>query len=275
MGPHLNHIGVDGPTPPIVFLHGVTDSSDSYRTPMALLGGEFQMFAVDLRGHGRSGHASTYRIRDHADDLREFLTTVVRRPAVLAGHSLGALVAGLTAVVASGLVHGVLLEDPPFYTAQMPALKDTADHQGFLGLRELLRQRRTVDELAELVGAWPIHPMLFEGRSLLDVAGPEVVIARARSLHRMDPAVLESLLDGSQFDGFDVDATLAGITCPVRLLAGDVACGGVIAQADVERLATVIPRYAHRTLPGVGHFIHHTAPAEYADEVRTFVASLR
>ncbi len=276
----MSYVEVEGPSPPIVFLHGVTDSSESYRAPMAMLAGEFRMLALDFRGHGRSDHApGKYRICDYAHDLQEFMTTVVQQPAIIAGHSLGALVAVYTAAVATDLPHGILLEDPPFYTAQMPALKETVDYHVFVGLRELLRHHGTaaqsVEDLAEVVGSSPIHPMLFEGRSLLEIAGPEVVRSRAESLHRMDIGVLEPLLDGTQFDGFAPDAALAKIVAPVHLLAGEVTFGGTIEQRDVRRLGAVIRRYAHHTLPGVGHFIHHTVPVDYVQEIRTLAGSCR
>lgn len=279
-GGRVSYVEVEGPSPPIVFLHGLTDSAESYRLPMAMLAGEVRMVAMDFRGHGRSDHAlAMYRICDYASDLQEFLTTVVRRPAIVAGHSLGALVAAFTAAVATDLFHGVFLEDAPFYTAQMPALKESFDYQVFVGLRELLRHHRnaaqSVEGLAQAVGTWPIHPMLFEGRSLLEVAGPEAVRSRAESLHRMDVGVLEPVLDGTQFDGFDPDAALAKIAAPVHLLAGEVIFGGTIEQRDVQRLGSVIRRYTHRTLPGVGHLIHHTVPIDYVQEIRSFAGSCR
>jgi len=273
----VRYVEVEGPSPPIVFLHGATDSLTSYLASIRMLDGAARMLAMDFRGHGLSAHAAgAYRVRDHAADLETFLVEVVREPAVVAGHSLGALVATAVGQTAPAYVRGVFLEDPPFYTAQLPAFADTPDYQIFLGLQALLREHhaagRSVDALAELVGAWPIHPMLFAGRSLLDVAGPEVVRARAESLHRMDLEVLRCMLDGSQFDGFDPEEALGAIAAPVHLLAGTVGLGGTIEPRDVEQLAALVRRYTHRIMPEVGHFIHHTAPSDYVDEVRTFAS---
>jgi pimeloyl-ACP methyl ester carboxylesterase len=161
----------------------------------------------------------------------------------------------------------------------MPAFHDAPEYGIFLGLREVLRQHhamdQTADELALLVGSWPIHPMLFEGRSLLEVAGPDVVRARAEGLHRLDVGVPDAMLDGSQFDGFDPDAALAKIACPVHVLAGAVHLGGTITARDVERLASTIRHCTHRSLSGVGHLIHHTAVDVYVGEVRAFAEACR
>jgi pimeloyl-ACP methyl ester carboxylesterase len=78
------------------------------------------------------------------------------------------------------------------------------------------------------------------------------------------------MLDGSQFDGFDPDAVLAAIAAPVHLLRGEVELGGTIAADDAERLRSVARHYTRRTVSGVGHFIHHTAPAVFVDEIRDF-----
>ena len=80
------------------------------------------------------------------------------------------------------------------------------------------------------------------------------------------------MLDGSQFDGFDPEEALGAIAAPVHLLAGTVGLGGTIEPRDVERRAALVRRYTHRIMPEVGHFIHHTAPSDYVDEVRTFAS---
>jgi pimeloyl-ACP methyl ester carboxylesterase len=269
-----------GPNPPILFLHGTTDSLESYLAPLGELVGHFHLFALDFRGHGLSEHSQgRYRIRDHSEDVQAFLATMIRRPTIIAGHSLGALVAAFTAAFAPDLICGAFLEDPPLYTAQMPRIRETSDYQIFLGLREVLSNHtqsgQSVEDLAEVVGAWPIHPMLFDGKPLLEFAGPDVVRARAESLHRVDVGVLDTVLDGTQFDGFAPDDDIARIQCPLHVVAGEASLGGTIDRQDLEHLKSLIPHLTYRVLPGLGHFIHHTAPTLYTQELRSFAEGLR
>jgi pimeloyl-ACP methyl ester carboxylesterase len=173
----------------------------------------------------------------------------------------------------------VFLEDPPLYTAAMPRIKDTPDFQIFLALRELLRHHKqtgeSVEQLAEIVGTWPVHPMLFDGKSLLEIAGPDVVKGRAESLHRLDLGVLDPLLDGTQFDGFSPDDDVARIRCPLHVLTGEVPLGGTMDRQDLDRLKSAVPHLSFRVFSGVGHLIHHTAPNAYVQELRSFAETLR
>jgi pimeloyl-ACP methyl ester carboxylesterase len=69
---------------------------------------------VDLRGHGRSGHApGTYTVERYGEDVVAALREGVGRPAVLVGHSLAGVVAWWVAQRHPELVTAAFLEDPP------------------------------------------------------------------------------------------------------------------------------------------------------------------
>lgn len=55
---------------PVVLLHGITDSLDTYRPVIADLAPAAHVYALDLRGHGRSSHvAGGYRVWEYARDV--------------------------------------------------------------------------------------------------------------------------------------------------------------------------------------------------------------
>ncbi len=68
---------------------------------------------------------------------------------------------------------------------------------------------------------------------------------------------------------------MARIQCPLHVVSGEVALGGTIGPQDLDRLKSVIPHVSNRVLPGLGHFIHHTAPTLYVEELRRFAEGLR
>jgi pimeloyl-ACP methyl ester carboxylesterase len=67
---------------------------------MAAFWADWRVYELDHRGHGRGG----YRIVDFAADTIEFLRRRIERPAVLVGHSLGAMIAIAVAAEAPDLV---------------------------------------------------------------------------------------------------------------------------------------------------------------------------
>jgi pimeloyl-ACP methyl ester carboxylesterase len=84
--------------PIVVALHGITANAWSWGAVARHLGGELGLVAIDLRGRGAS-HAAPppYGIRAHADDVAAVIERLGAAPAVLAGHSMGAFVALMTA----------------------------------------------------------------------------------------------------------------------------------------------------------------------------------
>ena len=80
--------------PPLVLIHGYTDSSRDWAPIAPLLKPQFRLIIVDLRGHGASAKPDCCYTRfDFAYDLRLLLDTLQIRSANIAGHSLGSLVA--------------------------------------------------------------------------------------------------------------------------------------------------------------------------------------
>jgi pimeloyl-ACP methyl ester carboxylesterase len=72
---------------------------------------EFPVFAVDLRGHGRSDWPGTYSIELFAHDVCGALEQLQVGPIHLVGRSLGGLVACKVAAAVPDLVRTLVLED--------------------------------------------------------------------------------------------------------------------------------------------------------------------
>lgn len=108
-------------TPPdIVFLHATGFNALTYRSLLAPLGERFSVWAVDLRGHGRTTlPAKTFAYgswRRHRDDVIALLEKQTDAPVTLSGHSFGATVSLMAAVRRPDLVSAVALIDPVLLT---------------------------------------------------------------------------------------------------------------------------------------------------------------
>jgi pimeloyl-ACP methyl ester carboxylesterase len=95
--------------PPLLLVHGFGASTDHWKKNIAGLQADFDVWAIDLLGFGRSAKPPiTYGSELWRDQLHDFIQQVIQRPVVLAGNSLGGYAALCLAAQrpesASGLV---------------------------------------------------------------------------------------------------------------------------------------------------------------------------
>lgn len=76
--------------PPLLLIHGFGASTDHWRKNIAQLKADFQVYAIDLLGFGRSSKPDwVYSGQVWEDQLSDFIQEVIGQPVVLAGNSLG------------------------------------------------------------------------------------------------------------------------------------------------------------------------------------------
>jgi pimeloyl-ACP methyl ester carboxylesterase len=89
---HGNEIGyrIEGSGPALVLLHGIANSSETWRQVLPGLAERFTVIAPDLLGHGKSAAPrGDYSLGAHASGVRDLLTALGHERATIAGHSLG------------------------------------------------------------------------------------------------------------------------------------------------------------------------------------------
>jgi pimeloyl-ACP methyl ester carboxylesterase len=109
-----------------------------------------RVLALDFRGHGRSAWADAYGPGNHIADLAAFLSEHVKRPVVLAGHSMGGEIVQRVALDHPHLVLNLVVVDaphggPPLRTRLMWRWKRRKQHLGrpvFRTQQELVRKFR-------------------------------------------------------------------------------------------------------------------------------------
>ena len=76
--------------PPILLIHGFGASTDHWRKNIAELQEDFEVWAVDMLGFGRSAKPAWEYSGDlWRDQFHDFITEVIGQPTVLVGNSLG------------------------------------------------------------------------------------------------------------------------------------------------------------------------------------------
>lgn len=280
-----NHDVLDGkpaPAATIAMFHGVLRSWNVFLPLTAHLSTRYGIWALDQRGHGTSDRASRYLVVDFVEDAVAWIRSTFGRPGqvkpvVLYGHSLGAMVAAGVAAAVPELVRAVILEDPPFRTLG-PHIGATNFHSYFEQISLLVRNPAATTSTAELARRLAdvkfVDPTSGRAQRLGEVRDPTSLRFSAASLLNVDPHVFDPLIAGDWLDGYDEDAVFAGLKCPVLLLQADTALGGMLVDADVERLRALATDVTLVHMPGVGHMMHWQRTQEIASLTFNFLEAL-
>jgi pimeloyl-ACP methyl ester carboxylesterase len=256
---------------PLVLLHGLSASSSSWAPVIERTAAGWRSYALDFRGHGRSDHTpGRYRLSDYIDDTDRLLHSI-GEPAVVVGHSLGAVVAAALAQDRHPLVAAVFLEDPPLYVVEPRVFAGTGLARGFGALRthieRLQTERAPVESYRDLLAASP-HPA---GDLLGDHLHDDALWSRASSLAQMDVVAITDVLDGTTFGDYDPDRPLHR---PALVVRADPAYDAAFRPSDEPRLHRTSPDVAVVAMPGAGHNIRgdRATRHDYLDVLCEFLA---
>jgi pimeloyl-ACP methyl ester carboxylesterase len=260
--------------PPLLLLHGVARRWQDYVTLIPTLMTRWQVFALDFRGHGRSKRAANYLVIDYVRDAVQALEQQCKSPAVVFGHSLGAMVAAAVAAQAADRVRAVVLEDPPFGLLGSN-IRQTVYHSMFSAYGRLAGTGQTVNELAARLADVTLDaPGQAQSLRLGDVRDPAALRFMASCLAQLDPAVMTPLVEGRWMDGYDQASLLSRIACPVLLLQGDEAQGGMLDDTRAAGVVAAIRHATHVKVATAGHQIHSMQTETTLRLVTSFLESL-
>lgn len=240
---------------PLLLLHGVTRGWVDWSPILSSVTARWQVIAPDARGHGASSRTpGQYKVVDYIEDAADFVAKVLKEPALIWGHSLGAMVAAAVAAKSPDAVRGLFLEDPPYHTMGS-RIAASSFHAVFKGFRSAALTGGTVDELARMIGDI-VLPSPEMTQKLKDVRDAASIQLSARCLTRLDPEVLTPLIEGSWLDGHDYRDIFPCIKCPTLLVQADPAAGGAMSDDDATLAESLIARCHRVRLKGVGHQAH-------------------
>jgi pimeloyl-ACP methyl ester carboxylesterase len=280
----LNYVSVgSSEKPAIVLIPGQTESWWGYEKAIALLTNYFQVFAVDLRGQGRSSRTpGRYTFDNFGNDLVRFIAFEVKRPVVVSGLSSGGVIsAWLSAYAPPGMIRGAHYEDPPLFACELipafgPGLRQATFRMWELFSTYLGDQWRVSDweGLQKVVREEfpPIFLMIFE---IYYPMGPEP----PQNLKEYDPEWAKAFVTGSVGASCDHFHMLTRVKCPVLFThhfsevdekTGDLMGASTVRQVDqVENLVKEAGQpFTRLTFPEMGHFMHDQDPELF---VRTLI----
>lgn len=249
------HAVLEGSGPPIVLIHGIGASTDSWAGVAGRLTDRFACLRYDLRGHGQSEVVrGRYELEDYVEDLAALLDERGIEKAHLAGHSLGGVIAQGFALACPERVLSLILVSTaacrtPEEKAAILALARTVESEGAAVIMDRAMER------------W-FTPAFRSAHS-------EVIERRKRQVLATDA---ESFANAFRiYAESDLGARLHNIRAPTLILTGehDVGSNPRIAKVMHERIAGS----RLQIFPELRHAVLLEAPELVAAEIARFLGA--
>lgn len=256
----------DGDGPPLLLTHCTGTHARVWDPVIAALDGAFRVYAVDTRGHGRSGQPQereAYTWPHSGADLLAVIDAIGLPPGLrAAGHSAGGAHLAYAEARRPGTFGRVALFDPIIGPRQV------FDRPNPLA-ESARRRRNTFETLEDARTRYRAKPPM----RAWDEAAFEAYLAHAFRPH--PGAGIELRLPGpieawcyEHGGACDLYETPEALAFDALVVSG--ADSNVLPLA--EHLATRLPTARLEVLPGTGHFIPQERPAESARVIRDWLA---
>jgi pimeloyl-ACP methyl ester carboxylesterase len=281
----LNYAEAGTPDKPaLLLIPEQTGSWWSYERVMGLLAEDFQVFAVDLRGQGRSTWTpKRYCLDNFGNDLVRFIALVVRRPVIVAGCSSGGVLAAwLAAYAMPGQIRGALCEDAPLFSSELVPAYGHSVRQGAGPAFELLC-KHLGDQWS--VGDWAGFVAAAKASSSKIVSFFAASEEPPQNLKEYDPEWARAFFEGTVALHCPHERMLAQVKAPVLIThhvrmtdpdTGEML--GSFSELQAEKAQAIIRgagvRVDYESFPDMPHVMHAADPARYAEVLTAWAAKL-
>jgi pimeloyl-ACP methyl ester carboxylesterase len=242
-----------GTQPTIVFVHGAAHDHSVWAWQSRYFAHhEYNVLAVDLPGHGRSGGEALPSVEKIADWIVALLDAAGAKRAALVGHSLGSL-----AVLEAAARHGARVDRIALLG---PAAPMTVSD-------ELLGAARRNENVAyELINGWSFSASRQLGGNA--VPGFWMTGNALRLMERSGPNILAIDLEACHAYSNGLTAA-AAIRCPVLVVIG--ARDIMAPPRNAEALIAALPGPKLVSLTRSGHALTAEEPDAVLDSLRAFL----
>ena len=249
------HCEVHGDGPAVLLVHGFPLSGRLWDPVVASLRQEFRLIVPDLRGHGLSAATPTATVGDYADDLAALLDAIGEsRPVALVGMSMGGYVA---------------FEFCRRYRRRVGALVLT-NTRAQADTAEAARGRRETAARVRLEGSAVVADAMTP--KLFGPDAPKALREAWRAIMAATPpdGVAAALL--AMADRPDSLATLAGLDCPILIVAGEH--DAIAPPADAQAMREAAPHAQLEIVPATGHMTVVERPDRFVAALAAFLRTL-
>jgi N-formylmaleamate deformylase len=257
-GVTLHYYRTGGDKPPVVLLHGFTDSGLCWKPVARVLEQDYDVVMIDARGHGLSSGPDTgFDTEILAEDaLNVMLELKLQNPHLL-GHSMGAHTAALVAKHHPDIVRSLLLEDPPWQGLDL--LPATEQDKKFMpAWEEQMRMLKAQSPVERMMVARAENPRWSE----------EELIAWAESKAQFD---LDVFKKGSSLTQRKWQVIAQNISCPTLLITGDPSLGALVTPETAHLAISTMQNGKISHISGAGHNIRRDQYTQFIMAVTTFL----
>jgi pimeloyl-ACP methyl ester carboxylesterase len=270
--------------PAVLLVPGQTESWWGYEAAMDLLKDRFQLFAVDLRGQGRSGRTpGRYTLDNMGNDLVRLIQGAIGRPVIVSGLSSGGVLsAWLSAYAPPGMIRAAHYEDPPLFGSETTPAYGHSIRQSigpiFAMWSKYLGDQWSVANWAGMVAnaASELPPRMANFRP------PD---EPPQNLKEYDPEWGRAFWTGTVGASCDHARMLKAVKVPVLFTHHfrhvDETTGfvmGAISDLQAGRVRAIIEEagqpFDYRSFPQMGHAMHSQDPHLFADTLSGWAAGI-
>ncbi len=256
--------------PPILLIHASLYRSEDWENIFPRLATRYRVVSYDQRGHGRSERAPSYELRAFADDALRVLREVVKAPAVVIGHSLGAITALVAAAEAPELVRALVLEDPPLKYGV------AWERERYQSLRDALDLREDPKAFLKAVEKRPLpSPGPHGERTYGEMRGFYAADRVATYFKDIDPAFLDWRMSSADPSAALIAASLPNVKAPVLVVTGEPRLGAAFDDSAEFTLKRQIKDLTVKRFPGHGHVVHGFRPEPFLETLEPFLRRVR
>lgn len=258
-GVRIHYYRTGGNKPPIVMLHGVTDSGLCWSRVATALANDYDCLMLDARGHGLSDAPETgYTAEDHARDVAAVISALgLGRPVVM-GHSMGGSTAAATAADFPSQVGALILEDPPFRGE--PLHDNEVMAQRVAQWQAGLVKRRTQS----------LEEIMAYGRRNFPTWDESEFPVWAEAKRQTDPRIA----NGITGQGIRWQDVARRISCSALLIMADPALNALVTPNEADEAMRLCPTLRATVISGAGHNIRREQFDTFVRVVRDYLAQL-
>lgn len=260
--------------PPLLILHGFGASIGHWRQNLPIFAQHHPVYALDFLGFGASEKAATtYNVQLWVEQVYHFWQTLIGRPVVLVGNSIGSLVALALAATHPEMVTGLAMLSLPDTTIREEMIPARLRNL-VTGIESLF----TAPALLKSLFYWVRRRQVLRPWASLAYANPAVVTdelldifatpAYDRGAARTFAALIKAMTQASF--GPSVKATIPRLNIPILLIWGQQ--DRMIPPALGRQFAQYNPRLKLVELEQAGHCPHDEQPERVNQEILDWLA---